>query len=94
MAANPVGLGRVGSLAEPMRLREFADVVAQALPATKVGVQVAGSLDALVRSVAVLPGSGDSMFGTVNALGADVYVTSDLRHHPATDELQQSAQRH
>ena len=31
------------------------------------------------------------MFGTVNTLGVDVYVTSDLRHHPATDELQQSA---
>lgn len=91
LAAHPVGLGRVGRLAEPMRLREFADVVAQALPATKLGVQVAGSLDAMVRSVAVLPGSGDSMFGTVNALGVDVYVTSDLRHHPATDELQQSA---
>ena len=42
------------------------------------------------RTVAVLPGSGDSMFANVHALHADVYVTSDLRHHPATDELQES----
>lgn len=91
LATHPVGLGRVGRLAEPMSLRAFANVVAQALPATELGVQVAGPLDAMVHSVAVLPGSGDSMFGTVNALGVDAYVTSDLRHHPATDELQQSA---
>ena len=30
------------------------------------------------------------MFANVHALHADVYVTSDLRHHPATDELQES----
>ncbi|MGO4922796.1 Nif3-like dinuclear metal center hexameric protein [Bifidobacterium choerinum] len=87
---HAVGLGRVGRLPEPMTLRAFADHVAQALPATRYGIQVAGALDAPVRTVGVLPGSGDSMFNEVNALGVDVYVTSDLRHHPATDELQQS----
>lgn len=87
---HAVGLGRVGRLPEPMTLRAFADHVAQALPATRYGIQVAGDLDAPVHTVGVLPGSGDSMFNEVNALGVDVYVTSDLRHHPATDELQQS----
>lgn len=87
---HAVGLGRVGRLPEPMTLRDFANHVAQALPATRYGIQVAGDLDAPVRTVGVLPGSGDSMFNEVNALGVDVYVTSDLRHHPATDELQQS----
>ncbi|KFI65835.1 Nif3-like dinuclear metal center hexameric protein [Bifidobacterium cuniculi] len=89
--AHPVGLGRVGRLPEPMTLRSFAHVVAEALPATNLGVQVAGDLDAMVETVAVMPGSGDSMFPEINALGVDVYVTSDLRHHPATDELQQAA---
>ncbi|MEE1295881.1 MAG: Nif3-like dinuclear metal center hexameric protein [Bifidobacterium sp.] len=85
-----VGLGRVGRLPEPMALRDFAAKVASALPATHLGVQVAGDLDAPVSTVAVLPGSGDSLFREVNDLGVDVYVTSDLRHHPATDELQQA----
>ena len=38
----------------------------------------------------MLPGSGDSLFDEVRASGADVYVTSDLRHHPATDALEQA----
>ena len=89
-SAHAVGLGRVGLLEEPMTLERFAHRVAQALPATNLGIQVAGDLQSLVRRVAVLPGSGDSLFDEVRASGADVYVTSDLRHHPATDALEQA----
>lgn len=89
-SAHAVGLGRVGLLEEPMTLERFAHRVAQALPATNLGIQVAGDLQSLVRRVAALPGSGDSLFDEVRASGADVYVTSDLRHHPATDALEQA----
>lgn len=57
-SAHAVGLGRVGLLEEPMTLERFAHRVAQALPATNLGIQVAGDLQSLVRRVAVLPGSG------------------------------------
>lgn len=89
-AVQPVGLGRVGSLSEPMTLEAFARRVADVLPHTELGVQVCGPLDATVRTVAVLPGSGDSLFDEVRAAGVDVYVTSDLRHHPATDAIEQA----
>ena len=89
-SAHAVGLGRVGLLEEPMTLERFAHRVAQTLPATNLGVQVAGDLQSLVRRVAVLPGSGDSLFDEVRASGADVYVTSDLRHHPVTDAIEQA----
>ena len=89
-AVHPVGLGRVGSLPEPMTLEAFARRVAGVLPRTELGVQVCGPLDATVRTVAVLPGSGDSLFDEVRAAGVDVYVTSDLRHHPATDAIEQA----
>lgn len=89
-AVQPVGLGRVGSLPEPMTLEAFARRVADVLPHTELGVQVCGPLDATVRTVAVLPGSGDSLFDEVRAAGVDVYVTSDLRHHPATDAIEQA----
>lgn len=88
-AELPVGLGRVGRLERPMSLEAFARRVAAALPPTRLGVQVGGELTSQISSVAVLPGSGDSMFDDVRACAADVYVTSDLRHHPATDALQQ-----
>ena len=32
----------------------------------------------------------DSLFDEVRAAGVDVYVTSDLRHHPATDAIEQA----
>ena len=32
-------------------------------------------------------GAGDSMLHLARAAGVDVYVTADLRHHPATDHL-------
>ena len=87
---HEVGLGRVGELPEPMRLIDFARRVARVLPHTELGVQVCGDLEAPVRRVALLPGAGDSMLDEVRASGADVYVTSDLRHHPVTDAIEQA----
>lgn len=84
--ADPaVGIGRVGDLARPVRLRELARRLADAVPPTAHGVRVAGDPDALVRRVAVCGGAGDSLFDEVRSSGADVYVTADLRHHPASE---------
>jgi len=79
------GLGRVGELAEPQTLREFAARVAEVLPATVGGVRVAGDPDRTIRRVAVCGGSGGSLLATAAAAGADVLLTSDLKHHPASD---------
>jgi len=88
---SDLGIGRVGDLAAPERLGDFADRVAQALPETEQGVRIAGDLDALVRRVAVCGGSGDSLFDAVRASGADVFVTADLRHHPASEARERAA---
>ena len=81
------GLGRIGELEEPMTLREFTQQVANALPETAWGVRAAGDPDQIVRRVAVSSGSGDSFLADVAKLGVDVYVTSDLRHHPVDEHL-------
>ena len=52
------------------------------------GVRVGGDLDRAVRTVAVCGGAGDDLFDAVRAAGADVYVTADLRHHPASEALE------
>lgn len=85
-----LGEGRVGHLAAPMTLLDFARKVNQVIPPTQRGVDVAGDLSMPVSKVVVLGGSGDSFFDQVRATGADVYVTSDLRHHPVLDEQQQA----
>jgi dinuclear metal center YbgI/SA1388 family protein len=77
------GHGRIGRLAAPTTLRAFAEQVRDALPTTAHGVRVSGDPDRAVETVVVGCGSGDFMLDTVLGLDADVYVTSDLRHHRA-----------
>jgi dinuclear metal center YbgI/SA1388 family protein len=83
-------LGRVGDLAAPVSLRTFAARLAAALPPAPVGVRVSGDPDAPVCRVAVMGGSGDDRFADVRAAGADVYVTADLRHHPAVEAREEA----
>jgi dinuclear metal center YbgI/SA1388 family protein len=79
------GLGRIGELTSAVSLRDFAERVAAVLPETVGGVRVAGDPDRLVQTVAVCGGSGGSLLDAATAAGADVLLTSDLRHHPASD---------
>lgn len=83
-------LGRLGRLPETMSLRDFAAAVASVLPAAPVGIRVAGPAQAPVTTVAVLGGAGDGLFDAVRAAGADVYVTADLRHHPALEAREEA----
>lgn len=82
------GLGRAGRLAEPMTLEAFARRVASILPPTVGGVRVAGDPGRMVRTVAVCGGAGDSLLGAPLVRDADVYVTADLRHHPASEAVE------
>ena len=78
------GVGRIGAVRETT-LQHFAEAVARALPETVHGVRVAGDPDRVVRRVAVCGGAGDFLLDTVRGTDADVYVTSDLRHHPTSE---------
>ncbi len=83
-------LGRVGDLPEPVTLGEFAQHLGSVLPATAAGMRIAGPPDATIQRVALLGGAGDHAFAEVVAVGADVYVTADLRHHPALEAREQA----
>ncbi|MEU6347888.1 Nif3-like dinuclear metal center hexameric protein [Streptomyces sp. NPDC047072] len=84
------GLGRVCELDPPMRLADFAARAAERLPATAQGIRVAGDPEAVVRTVAVSGGSGDSLFDQVRAAGVDAFLTADLRHHPVSEAVAQT----
>ncbi|MCW4464971.1 Nif3-like dinuclear metal center hexameric protein [Glutamicibacter sp. MNS18] len=88
------GLGRVGVLEKPMKLQDFAERVYSVLPAVAGGVRVAGERHAIVRKIAVCGGAGDSLFDAVRAHDADVYVTADLRHHPASEAREAAGESH
>ncbi|SDN55283.1 dinuclear metal center protein, YbgI/SA1388 family [Actinomyces ruminicola] len=82
------GIGRVGRLPAPARLRDFAESVAAALPDSAPGLLVGGDPEAVVETVAVSGGAGDSLLEAARAAGADVFLTADLRHHPASEHLE------
>ncbi|MDQ3432805.1 MAG: Nif3-like dinuclear metal center hexameric protein, partial [Actinomycetota bacterium] len=79
------GTGRIGELEESVALSAFVARAARALPATAAGLRVAGDPDAMVGRVAVCGGAGDSLLDAARSSGADVYLTADLRHHPASE---------
>lgn len=88
--AGRTGQGRIGEVT-PTTLAGFVDQVAAALPGTAHGVRFAGDPQRRVERVAVCGGAGDFMLDDVLASGADVYLTSDLRHHVAGEFLERSA---
>lgn len=79
------GMGRVGDLPEETSLAAFAEGLGRALPSAPGGIRVSGPADGRVRRVALLGGAGDGLIDAARAADADVYVTSDLRHHPALE---------
>lgn len=84
---SDIGLGRVGTLPEPMTFAAFVDHVGASLPKAAWPVRGAGPTDVLIETVAVCGGAGDSLIGAATAAGADAYVTGDLRHHVVDESL-------
>ena len=85
-----VGIGRIGTLAEPKRFADFVARVSSVLPQTSWGVRAAGDPDAVISRVAVCGGSGDSLLPAARAAGVQAYLTADLRHHPADEHRRAS----
>jgi len=84
--ADPTrGIGRVGRLKQPTTLGRLARTLGELLPATATGIRVSGDFDLPVTTVALCGGAGDAYLSEPAVLGADVYITSDLRHHPASE---------
>lgn len=83
------GSGRLGDLPERLTLSDFARRVSEILPQTAHGVRVAGDPNQSIGKVALCGGAGDFLLDHARRAGADVYLTSDLRHHPASEFLEE-----
>lgn len=84
------GIGVVGTLTQPTTLGRLARQIGELLPATASGVKVAGDYSQRVQRIALCGGAGDSLLAAPGVLAADVYITSDLRHHPASESRENS----
>ena len=84
------GIGRVGNLPKPQTLYELAVALGDVIPHTAVGPVVSGDPSREVQRVSLCAGAGDSLLQHPDVLASDVYITSDLRHHPASEFREQS----
>jgi dinuclear metal center YbgI/SA1388 family protein len=84
---TPDGIGRVGALPQPVPLAEFARLAATVLPATPWGVRAAGDPGRMIARVAVSSGSGSENLSAATVAGADAIVTSDIKHHYASEHI-------
>ena len=85
------GIGRIGTLPEPIVLRDLLDQIAARLPATTWGVRGSGDPNRVVRRLALCAGSGSSLIDAARQSGADVFLTADLKHHNAVETVTQPA---
>ena len=83
------GHGIVGDVDE-IKLIDYARKISRAIPATAQGIRVAGDSEKLISRVGLVAGAGDSFLGMASLAGIDLFITSDLRHHPAQDFIEQS----
>ena len=76
------GLGRVGRVG-PTTAGSFAALVKERLEVPYL--RMVGAPDRPVRKVALCGGSGASLIGEAARLGADLYLTGDLKYHEAQE---------
>lgn len=74
-------IGRVGRLEAPMAMEDFVAFVGNTLGCQSI--RSVGSPDDVIQTVAVCSGSGGSGIYSAYHAGADVYVTSEIKHHEA-----------
>jgi dinuclear metal center YbgI/SA1388 family protein len=75
------GLGRIGKLEKPLRIRQVIEKIKKHTGATAFGI--VGDEKRLVKTAAVCAGSCGKIINLVIAAGADLYVTGELKHHQA-----------
>lgn len=86
VSGEPVGMGRIGELADPMTPVEFVQYCINIFHVPGVRwVQNPTDRNHLVRHVAVLGGAGQDFWSAAVKAGADAYVTGDVTYHFAHD---------
>ncbi len=79
---SDAGIGCAGTLPVPLDGEVFLNVIRLYLrhPFTRTG-----EMPAVVRRVAICPGSGASLLDAALQAGADVYITGDIKYHAALE---------
>ncbi|WP_319778025.1 Nif3-like dinuclear metal center hexameric protein [Maridesulfovibrio sp.] len=84
-AGDILGFGCIGEFSSPVI---FADLVERVSQLAGCGVvALCGPEPEQVGCVAICPGSGSSLMNKAFSLGADVFITGDVKYHPAQESV-------
>ena len=75
------GFGKIGSLPAPLPSGQFLNHLLTTLAAP--GIQLAGTLPETIHTVALCGGSGSDLAETAWNMGAQVYITGEVKHSTA-----------
>lgn len=73
------GTGAVGVLKKPLQLGELSAFLRESWGLSWIRVQ--GKGDSVIRRLALCGGSGGGLIAEASRMGADAFVTADLRYH-------------
>ena len=74
-----IGLGRIGTLPEPMDVKPFLQFVKEQLHIE--AIKYSGKIEKKIEKVAVCGGGGASFIMDALGMGADIYLTGDIKYH-------------
>lgn len=77
------GLGRIGQLPKAINGKQLIDLIKKSL--SIANLRFAGPLKKTIKTVALLPGSGGGYMHKAASMGADAFITADLKHHTALE---------
>lgn len=80
------GLGRIGKLKNKTTLKEYAGFVKQEL--STPFVRVCGDCNKKIETVGVGGGACDDLIEKAREMGADLFVTADMKYHTALDSVE------
>lgn len=78
---NKIGLGRIGTLKQPLSTQKVIANIKAATGCNAVGI--VGPQKRTIKKAAVCAGSCGKIINSVIAAGADLYLTGELKHHQA-----------
>ncbi len=78
-----IGIGRIGQLSKPTKLKDFAVVVRNFFDG--VDINLVGSPDSIIRTVAVTCGAAGSLFDLVKKARADALILGETMFHTFLD---------
>lgn len=79
------GFGRIGKLSKAISLEEFCGRLKKILEVPYI--RVCGPAEKEISSVAFCTGAGEELFYAADKMGADVYISGDVKHHVFIDAL-------